>query len=320
MRGDAMTQGSESFNDGANHCDPAKHQAQTPSWWQIRLWTGWRMPLLSWGLAFFSYIFFPIYLLSCGFESVLELRRQNTRNRLARMLDSSLDQLETLKDDRYFFHTVLQNVFSRAEKSDKPAQTLKNSIAQLRQKFPGMLRFTVWDGNGNLLPELCDGKGYKYIRRLVWKLLKAVEENARSENPVDVQELQEFRACFRLVQPFLGNTLVPFHLEFPFGNKREPNIIMGDYRSSKSYFWYHIGEKIGFLCFINRDIVTGETGLRTMVRELNQHSQKQGIVCGYAYFSDLEHPFTASASLPLHDLLMAFGTYENCSEIGRAHV
>ena len=171
-----------------------------PGWWQPTWgWPGWRLPVLSVVLAFFSFVLFPLYLLNQGLESTLALRQHNARTRLARQLSQRLDQLETMKEDRYFFHRVLQEVVLRAERSEQPKKSLKRAIRHLRAKIPGGFQFTVWDEAGNLIPELTDGVGMKHIRGATYRFLAAVSANATADNPGEIKELPEFRRLYRLV-------------------------------------------------------------------------------------------------------------------------
>ena len=275
----------------------------------ISLWSR----LFSWCGILFCFCLFPGFLVMAALDSLLEAQADRQKAEVFQRLSVLLDRIEPYKHDEFYFHRVFLRMFEHAERAFDPMYSIQKSISHLKKKLPGSLKFVVWNGKGRLNAQLTDLKGFRVVLERIWRALRAVAIDQEGGGQHDPTVLSEVMGNLKMMRSVLGGFLVPSHLAFPYLPANLASVILSDFRENRSHFWYHVGDKIGFLAVISWRVLRQHIGLRRITPAMNRRIAK-GFGVGYALF-----PRSSFIRLPPRfpwktEIEMALGRFDNSAE------
>ncbi len=242
-----------------------------------------RWPIAFWSGVVVFFVFFPLFLLDIGLESLLETRQNLQKQELYHTLEQNLEKLLQYRNSRHYHHALLKRVFDLAEAQQNPAGYLKNALAHLKKRNPGVFRFIVWNANGETIDELSDEKSLRYIIKSLYEAFKGITEDSRANypgNPELLPAIQESRK-FNLLRSYLGAFLVPEYMNLPMLRASLGECVIASSDRSRANFWFQIGKNIGMFAQISHDAVESRSYLEKLVTGINNSSQsgfKIGII------------------------------------------
>jgi HAMP domain-containing protein/predicted regulator of Ras-like GTPase activity (Roadblock/LC7/MglB family) len=271
-----------------------------------------KYPLISWLAIFFCFLFFPAFILEVSLTNLISLKVENHKKHQFSELNNQLDYLDKYSDSKRYFHLLFKKIFELASKQKNPAKFLEIQIRNLKKQYPNCLTFIVWNGKGRLNRKLTDEKKYKYVLKKLWQVLNKVRLSLELNPNEEIAELLEVQKNLNFVKTFLGRIFIPKLLSAPYKANRQGNIILSDFGEQRPYFWYHLNDKIGFLTFLNWEILKNERGLKKIIASLNNRGQKMKF--GYVKIPDFMTPYPELKGIINAELAIALGKFENSSD------
>lgn len=272
-----------------------------------------RWPIIFWSGAIILLVIFPLILLEIGSERLLEQKRNNLKQQVFNQIDNKLGYLVKYKDPEHYYHSLLSLMFERANKSKDPIRYIKKAIPHLKKRNPGYFKFIIWDKKGKTVSKLTDEKGYKYLKKIIYRALKKLTIEVRKNYPGSVDKVSIIKKKINLFRSFLGRFMVIDELNFPLLKGRLGKCLLTSSESSKSRFWYHFSNKVGILCFISAKAMNPEIPLKKIINTLNKNSS-DGIKTGIAKVIDGAVVFTKGDEFIKRELLIEAGKFENISQ------
>ncbi len=262
---------------------------------------------MTWLGAFFCFVLVPAFLINEGLDSMLQLRSEKERSLVFKEMDDRLSFMTRHADEQHYYHSLLKNAFTRASRSRAPLQSIKNSIRLLRQRFPGALRFIVWDHKGRVVDALTDEKSYRYIVSNLYQFFREIAEHCRSSSPGEPAQLPIVEKRINLFRSYLGRFLVPHHLRLPFQAGEHGRCILADSPDGYPLFWFDASESLTVFCAIKTSLFDSP-GVRHAVDMLNR-SQK--ITSGFVDMGNLGRSISETGDDEQRQILIELGKYEN---------
>lgn len=259
--------------------------------------------------AFFCLIVFPVILVNTALNNLLAVKLDNQKYDTYRKLNEELDKVSGYHQDGFFFHELLSTIFQGAEKSAKPSAFLGKAITRLNKKYDDAFTFIVWDGKGNVMENLTHHQGYRYVLKKIWQTLSAIVKNNDSPDPLAIRNIPQVVSNKSILQNFLGKILVIDHLILPYRKAARPDLILADYSENRPYIWYHIGSKIGILCFIHARLFDRNLGLKEKISGYNSDVNNP-IKLGFYRTTHLTEPYTQSNRTHKRELTLSLGQFE----------
>ncbi len=268
--------------------------------------------LLQYTGLVFCFFVFPFFVFYSSLGSLLELRLDNHRHRVFQKLSDNLKQLMPFNDERRYYHLILQKTFDLAKQQPDPVSYLEKAIARLKQRHPQRFEFIIWDDSGNVIEKLTDEKRFRFVIRKLYEVLRAVTNHVTTGGSEEIKNLDIVKSNLNLIRHFLGRVFLPSTLDTPYLDEDNSSLILADYGKSRPYFWYHTDEKISMLCFVSWEAITGDHGIRSIIKAANLGNSD--IVTGYASLHKLDQPFMCRHQHVKNEVIMALARYENSSE------
>lgn len=242
-----------------------------------------RWPIAFWSGVVLFFVFFPLFLLDVGLESLLETRQNLQKQELYRTLEQNLEKLLQYRNSRHYYHALLKRVFELAELQPQPAAYLKNALNQLKQRNPDTFRFIVWNDRGEIIDELTDEKGYRYIVRSLYEAFKEITTDSTENYPgkPELLPIIENRGKMNILRSYLGAFLVPEYMNLPMLRASLGECIIASSDQDRANFWFQIGKKVGIFAQISRQAVGSADYLEKLVTGINKASDpsfKIGII------------------------------------------
>lgn len=267
-----------------------------------------RSRLMTWLGAFFCFILVPAFLINEGLDSILQLRSEKERSLIYKEMDDRLSFLTRHADESHYYHSLLKNAFSRASRSSSPLRSIEKSIALLRHRFPGALRFIVWNDKKQVVDALTDEKSYRYIVSNLQSFFSEIAEHCRSNYPGEPAQLPVVEKRINLFRSYLGRFLVPHHLRLPFQAGEHGRCILADSPDGYPLFWFDSCAELTLLCSIKTSL-NANPGVRHAVEMLNKPDNP--LISGFISTSDLGKSIDEISDNDQRQLLIELGKYEN---------
>ena len=207
---------------------------------------------------------------------------------------------------------MFKKIFELASKQDNPEKFLGIQIENLKKQYPNCLTFIVWNGKGKLNRKLTDEKKYRYVLKKLWQVLNKVRISLEIDPDEEIEELLEVKKHLNFVKTFLGRIFIPKLLASPYKQNQQGNIILADFGEQRPYFWYHLNNKLGFLTFLNWEILKNELGLKKIINSLNKRNNQMKF--GYVKTPDFMTPYPPLKGAIAAELAINLGKFENSSD------
>lgn len=269
-----------------------------------------RFRLMTWLGALFCFVLVPALLINQGLGSMLELRSENERARVFKEMDDRLNFLTRNADESHYYHSLLKNAFNRALASDNPAVAIGKNLQRLRARFPGALRFIVWDAKGRVIDHLTDEKSYRYIVNNLYYFFNEIAAHCRASYPGFPELLPVVEKRINLFRSYLGRFLVPHHLRLPFQAGEHGRCILADSKDGYPLFWFDSRAELTLFCSI-KPSVDENPGVRHAIELLNRDDSP--IISGYIDLKRLGSLTAEIGSDEQRQLLIELGKYENAA-------
>lgn len=218
-------------------------------------------------------IIVPGCLLYLALVSHFDLVRERQTVAWQEKLSLSLDSLSKFHEDDRFFHGLLQRNFRYAAHSPDPSGALVQRIRLLRQKFPGMLRFVVWDKNGAVIPELSDEKRYQYVMKSMHQVIGSVYDHLLQVVTPMPETLPAVTSRMPLLRGYFGQFLMEKHMALPLLEGYLGSCLRASEDKTKGLLWYQLYPAFGLICFINYDAMNIDLGPKMLIDRFNAASK-----------------------------------------------
>jgi len=228
-----------------------------------------RWPLAFWFGAAFCFFIFPVFLLDVGLENMLATRSEMHRQTVYRELGTRLERLLQYANSRHYYSALLKRIYDFAARQPDPVKYLRIALPHLKARNPDVFRFIVWDQKGNTIEDLSDEKGFRYIVKTIFDVLKDVDRDVLKNYPGEPQNLSLVEKRLNLLRSYLGAFLIPDKLNLPMlrGSLSECILASGD--PEKSYFWYQVDERFTMMATINSRSIESDDYLKKLVDAMN---------------------------------------------------
>lgn len=245
-------------------------------------------------LVFFA---LPVLLVAYGLGNRWETVEQDSIEESYRLLDDVLLTFRKHESTPGLLSRLVTKLREVADRSGNRILTLHKGIAVLEKRFPGILRFTVTDAKGNIIPELTSGTP---SNALVKRLYEAVSRKPKPVPGLDDDEAmrKKLTQMWTMFQTFIGHetrlsSMDLYHRDLLAASYLEEGRWFGYTTSTQGGIFVHANHVQDWPLLALRDLMT---------RFMNTRAERLGIVVG---LQDLNSP----ASIP-HNLALALGEYQ----------
>ncbi len=267
-----------------------------------------RFRLLTWLGAFFCFVLVPALLINEALGSMLQLRSDKERRQLFKEMDDRLSYLIRHADESHYYHSLLKNAFKKASQSARPLDEFAGSIELLRRRFPGALRFIVWDADGRVVDRLTDEKSYRYIVNNLFEFFREIAGHCRSNYPGEPEQLTIVEKRINLFRSYLGRFLVPHHLRLPFQAGEHGRCVLADSSDGFPLFWFDSNSSLTVFCAIKNQLFRNP-GVRHAVEVLNRPDDP--LKCGFIEMGDVGRKIVGISDAEQRQVLLELGKFEN---------
>ncbi|MBU1105537.1 MAG: SpoIIE family protein phosphatase [Candidatus Riflebacteria bacterium] len=241
-----------------------------------------RFPVFTGLAVIICFVLFPLFLINAAANRVLQIKHDGSLNKTRQELENTLDILESCSDNRHFAHLLLSHAFKSALKNDNPALSLKQNLSGLKNRYPGVFFFVVWDDKGRIIQELTDETSFAYILRETFKLLHDLAENCQRYYPGAPEKIPGLSRRLKMVRHYIGRVISNQWIQRPLQTGKLSSAIIAEPDGAKSHVWYSVDKRISMLAFIHSDFFAGQSGLEFAIKRLQAINPK--IKAGYSQF------------------------------------
>ncbi len=229
---------------------------------------GRKFPLLN-GLAVtLGFFLLPGLILYRGVNASFQAFKDSQMLKARRHLENRLDQLEFFAANDQFAHYLLTGLCKDKNGRGRNIAAVRNDLARLKKKFPGVFTFAVADRNGYLIPDASDVGGYTYLYRQAFSLVQDADTAAARR--LDGSAIPEVEVRLKRLRPLLGNLLQTEDLTLPLRGRRNGRSVSASGSAGRFHLWYGIGGDFKLICFISRSFIRGRQGLEWATEVLNR--------------------------------------------------
>lgn len=266
--------------------------------------------LLSALVLVFCFLLFPLFIIHSTVGNLFEMQISALRQKKIDQMEEKLTILKQYSDNNRYIHSLLKKIFEYAQKSDMPAEYLRLNFDNLKNQYPDKFSFIAWNAKGKVIRDLTDQQRYAYVMSKLYVLLNATTKALKLSTQISIAEIDEVKQNINLVRHFLGKIFIADCLRQPYLYGFEAGPVLSDFGSDFSHFWFHIGNKISFLAFINEDFLSSYDGLQKVINVMQRQAPE--FSTGYTMAPDFE--FTNISPAHTGYLTRAIAEFENSSE------
>lgn len=215
----------------------------------------------------------PLIILWHASLSHYGVQRQVEIQNVFEKMSDELDFMARYHEDQVFFHSLLQINFHHADKDKNPLKRLANKVAGLKNRFPGSIRFIVWDKNGQLISELSDEKRFQFILKTMFALLHELAKIFADGANIDLTEVAAVNSKMKLLRGYFGNFLFEKHLFDPLMPEHLGRCIYVSESEEKRLLWYYPGHNFSLACFVAADQVNRNVGAKMLIERLSRQKK-----------------------------------------------
>lgn len=225
--------------------------------------------MISW-LARFAYGFLlPVYLLFFALNSHFTIKLDQQKLNLQESMSYRLDRLSNYHDDERFFHGLLQESFSRADKGTQPYEAMQRTMSSFRRNFPGVFKFIVFDRSGKVDRKLSDENRYFYIIKIMGKIMEDLSKRLEKEFSPNVETDEYVTGKIALLRSYFGQFLMEKHLCNPLKPGYLGSCIRANENKEKGLIWYQVCKNFSLIAFVNSDAMGKKIGPKLISRDNN---------------------------------------------------
>jgi len=256
--------------------------------WQLRLrW-------IATCLVFFA---LPLMLVAYGLGIRWNTIEQASIEESYRLLDAVLLVFRRHESTPDLLTRLVFKLREVADTSESRTRTLQRGITALEKRFPGVLRFTITDSNGEIIPELTAGAPSKALVKKLYEALFREPESAAGSRDDDAMR-KKIAHMWTMLQTFIGRESKLTHMDL-----YRRGLFEASYLEEGRWFGYSTSSKGGV--FVHANHLHDWPLLATrdlMARFMKTHAKRLGIAIGLQDLSSQE-PVSP-------DLALALGEYQ----------
>lgn len=272
-----------------------------------------RWPIAFWSGMILCFVIFPLFLLDVGLDSLLTTRQSLQKQELYRTLEQNLEKLLQYRNSRHFHHALIKRVFDIAEANQHPTGYLKSALAHLKNKNPGIFRFIVWNARGEIIEDLTDEKGFRYIVKTLYEVFNEITKDSTTNYPGNPELLPVIERRINILRSYLGSFLVPEHMNLPLLRASLGECVIASSDHERSNFWYRIGENIGLFAQISHEAIESTRYLEKLVTGINK-AAAPGYQIGIIELTSENVVFTGSELAASEEVLIELKKFQHFSE------
>lgn len=252
---------------------------------------------LKWALTCLTFFALPFLLVLYGLNARWTIQETQSIAKAYEGLDRLLLRMRRREDTLDYLFDLLSALTRVAGSGPDRFSRLQRGMRTLRARFPGVLRFTVCDGQGQVIPALSDGHP---PRAVVKKFFDLVTEDV----PRSVLR-ERFQKTLNIYKAFVGNDVNPQFIE-----QRRHSFVKASSLETDRYFGY-ICEPGQFGLLVHASEPPGMmlAGLADQAAQLMRYRSHLGVEVGV-------HDMAAVAT-PTGLLAIALGHFQSTN---RPHV
>lgn len=263
-------------------------------------------------VVIFCFVLFPVFIIYSSLNHLYLLKTGNFRQEKLEKMRTKLEYVEKYSGNSRYLHFLLLKIADRVRNSPDPAELMGRNIRNLKKQYPGDIEFIVWDGQGRLIKDLTDQKGYSYILGKLYEVLRDAAEAVTADNQAIIQNLSSVTRNLNLIRQFLGRIFIPDHLKKPYMQGNEAGPLLTDFGGKFSSVWYRMSGRLSFMCFLSEHLLNSNSGLEKIVNSLNRRGD--GVVCGFSLSPDVAAPKTDLPQQYAGIVARALAQFENAAE------
>lgn len=225
-----------------------------------------------WLRFFVFFCAFPLFLLNSGLDSYFDRRLSEKQQFIKTTAERKLLQLVKNADGSRFFNRLFQDEFAKVEINRGMVASILPRLKRLKEKFPGMLQFIVWDAEGNVVRELSDNTEFIFFLRKLNLFLKGLQRNVLADFPNDIYLSPVVSKQIRNFRQFLG----PFISSAAIGQALIPTergrCFQMHAKGRQAYGWYFSRAEFSLLIYISHQAINSMIGARELCLEARKNS------------------------------------------------
>lgn len=209
-------------------------------------------------------------------------------------METSLEPLVSLHEDKRFFHSFFSSKFKSIDQKNFSEIKLKRFLKKFSKAFPGIFEFIVWNDKDKVASELTDIEGYRYVFKTLLQTLKRIKAAVERGKTFDDGGIIEDRTMV-LLRGFMGQFLLEERLRQFFTGDENGRAATVSESESRRLFWAYVGRNFSIGVFIHAAILKKRLGPNLLIQRHNRENRhiKLGCFspCDFRFFGI---PFTAS--------------------------
>lgn len=256
--------------------------------WQLRL---------RWIATCMVFFALPILLVAYGLGIRWSVIEQDSIEESYRLLDDTLLVFRKRESTPDLLTRLVFRLRDLADKSHDRTQTLSRGISALEKRFPGILRFTVTDSKGDIIPELTAGAPSKMLVKRLYEAVSGPPERVPGSSRDDAVR-KKLAQMWSMFQTFTGHEAQLKRINF-----QERALFEASYMDKGRWFGYTTSVKGGIFIHGNHVPDWPLLAIRDlMARFMLTRADRLGIVVG---LQDMSSPTPVPP-----DLALALGEYQ----------
>lgn len=263
-------------------------------------------------IVLFFFFVFPIILLHISLTSYFGAKEADLRENTIAYIDNELSKINEYSNTRIYYHNLFSKISKFAQLSKSPEDYLLVNFANLKNNYPGEISFIAWDKNGKTIDSLTDWPGYTYAFEKLYVVLKEITQLSISNQELNIDKLKIVKDNSKILNNVFGNTFLAKNLKYPLGKGIDAGPFMVDTSLSLSYAWYAVGEKVSFVTFISKSLLSDYAGLKKIIE--NSNKIQNNCIFGFFLTSDFDTPQTDFPDMYIGSLKLAAALFESVGE------
>lgn len=247
---------------------------------------------VKWVLTCLVFYGLPFLLLAYGLGVRWEVREQESRETVFKGLDSVLLAIRKRENTEQYLSDLLNKLFYVAFRSPRRFVILGRGLRRMHERFPGVFRFVVTDGSGDIIPRVSDEVPSRRVIRMLFEVL-AVNDHKTLET-----RLQKAWGIFKT---FIGNDSTPDQL-----NPVNRDLFQVSFNAKNRRFGYRTSDRLGLFVHASHNPDWGNLAIIDLCRQFMKFRGNLGIEAGFVDVA------TASKGPP--DLEVALAAFQKAND------
>lgn len=192
---------------------------------------------------------------------------------LSETVHADLSKIAEVGDDHRFYHLLFKEKFEKVAHKPYCEKELKTLLEDLKNEFPDIFTFNIWDKNGIQIKSLSDDNNFLFLYRKLNNLLNTI----KAETVLNTQNLRDFVAeCdseLRLLRQIIGPFVTSEGLSVPFLDKVSARCFRLHGRGERTMGWYESYDNFSVLVFVSEKGRNNSAGPKHFLTKLSSEHE-----------------------------------------------